>query len=76
MIEYVPNLGQGKYVVMKLTSTLEKNANYIIYANLFTSVPFAEKLNADRMLYTGTVKQKSERSLNERMRLIRLPCVR
>lgn len=51
-------LGQGGDVIMKLTSTLEKNCNYKIYAdNLFTSVGLLEKLSADGILYTGTVRQ-------------------
>ena len=50
-------LGQGGDVVIKLTSTLEKKKNYKIYAdNLFTSLPLLEKLNADGILYTGTVR--------------------
>lgn len=51
-------LGQGADVVLSLTSTLEKNCNYKIYAdNLFTSLPLISKLQEDGFFYTGTVRQ-------------------
>ena len=50
--------GVGGSAVLKLCETLEKHAQYKIYAdNFFTSIKLIEKLSADGFLYAGTVRQ-------------------